>query len=1113
MKEQFPRKLDRWALGLMIVFSFLSVGYWAFRIGTDDFGEPWQIAQVGHFAPWRTLGKNKRVVAVGTDRHFNDIVLHDRKASPKHFILERRGGEGNWRAILRNRTVERRILIKKASGRIFKINRYRFSNGVVELGFPLKEGKDSSKDLRKDDKCSPSKLLSFLRLQTFKVEKNISSASADQSSLKWASFEVRVKRFPPIIRSEEQLYLTREFRGHRQRVRLIESRRYRLPSSLGHYLEFQRGHWYYKKGKKLHRFEGPFVWKVEKGKKKLQGFYRLEKVIVPLQWTLAPQYFLKQVGKSCEFPLRSESIQQSLEIGDIAKLYFFKKYLFLQHLGRVDLSVKIFSNGKENRELGIGTVEDGDYIFAGQLVYKVHLNRDGVRLMLVPNPSRHFFLPGFKENPSYHYPMKRVLLSHHPLMVSGGRGVKGVFDKWIVRTSFLGQWIQNQQGDPSNSLFILQKENEHTVTLKPLKGTLFHQADLSGKIIGQQLTKAFVVDPDKLYYARRFYFRIFRPSYFGLSWWLVVCWVLVFGGVLGLLYWVVMTGRLRLSPIPSDEVLEHLTASDDPRRMLLREKLFSKLTWAWLPFTLLLPMAIFLNGLGIYVLAHLSLSSLALNNNSFLYRQFLWSLVGIVIFFFVIWVDEWNWSLIRRLGKTSWKWVKARLIKWNLLSPKKPLKIIQSEREEVFAPKKKPNLFIYFVLYLGLVLLFYFFLHAQLPFGFFFIFIIFLFFLFLYWYLIRLYLYKNDGNPIAQRNITYNWLAIFLLAAVPIVGLIFPPLVHNHFFLKLGPLGTVKLSEFAIIAAIHLFAGFLGLEIFELRFIKAHRFQEAKEQKVGGSFGKYMNVFWGAFLLFIFYLMLLGSIWALYTVQGDLGPALILTLAFSLYILFTSMIPAATKLVTWMRFLVFFSFLGIVIGMSFQLSFSPEVAQHFSQLRKIVERVSLWNQPWRFMVGEQLLQNQWNLAAYNDAFQWFNNLHSDFVFTAVVRVLSPFWGYFIIVVTALFPVLTFGLTWLHLLPLNSEVTAKNIEGQKGMRAWRQYHREQYIRALIMLFGSLYLFSQNFIHIGSVLGVTPMTGVTLTWISSGGTSLVACYIVLGVIYRQMRHHSLERGEGR
>ena len=171
----------------------------------------------------------------------------------------------------------------------------------------------------------------------------------------------------------------------------------------------------------------------------------------------------------------------------------------------------------------------------------------------------------------------------------------------------------------------------------------------------------------------------------------------------------------------------------------------------------------------------------------------------------------------------------------------------------------------------------------------------------------------------------------------------------------------------------------------------------------------------------------------------------------------------------------------------------PDLAGSYYQLAKVGERVTIWHEPWRMAVGEQILQNRWALAGYSGTFQWFSNLHSDFVLTAVARVLSPAWAGVVVLLTLYTPLAAMALAGLRWTPVFRDDPLHEAARKRSAT----------VRCLIILFCGLYLFIQNFVHIGSVLGLIPMTGVTLSWISSGGTNTVVCYLVLSMLYVALR----------
>jgi len=65
-------------------------------------------------------------------------------------------------------------------------------------------------------------------------------------------------------------------------------------------------------------------------------------------------------------------------------------------------------------------------------------------------------------------------------------------------------------------------------------------------------------------------------------------------------------------------------------------------------------------------------------------------------------------------------------------------------------------------------------------------------------------------------------------------------------------------------------------------------------------------------------------------------------------------------------------------------------------------------------------------------------------------------------------------------------------------------REPYGRFLAFGIGSL-LAAQTFINLGVAMGLLPTTGITLPFVSSGGSSFISCCIMAGIVLSIARHH--------
>lgn len=73
-------------------------------------------------------------------------------------------------------------------------------------------------------------------------------------------------------------------------------------------------------------------------------------------------------------------------------------------------------------------------------------------------------------------------------------------------------------------------------------------------------------------------------------------------------------------------------------------------------------------------------------------------------------------------------------------------------------------------------------------------------------------------------------------------------------------------------------------------------------------------------------------------------------------------------------------------------------------------------------------------------------------------------------------------------------------------------RNQFRRNLLVAFGILFM-TQTFIIVGGVIKLIPLTGVTLPFISYGGSSLLSSFITIGIIEAVIRLYRIDREEAR
>jgi cell division protein FtsW (lipid II flippase) len=65
-------------------------------------------------------------------------------------------------------------------------------------------------------------------------------------------------------------------------------------------------------------------------------------------------------------------------------------------------------------------------------------------------------------------------------------------------------------------------------------------------------------------------------------------------------------------------------------------------------------------------------------------------------------------------------------------------------------------------------------------------------------------------------------------------------------------------------------------------------------------------------------------------------------------------------------------------------------------------------------------------------------------------------------------------------------------------------REPYGRTIVLGMAALVI-TQTFINLAVALGLFPTTGITLPFVSSGGSSFISCCIMMGIVWSVANHH--------
>ncbi len=341
------------------------------------------------------------------------------------------------------------------------------------------------------------------------------------------------------------------------------------------------------------------------------------------------------------------------------------------------------------------------------------------------------------------------------------------------------------------------------------------------------------------------------------------------------------------------------------------------------------------------------------------------------------------------------------------------------------------------------------------------------------------------------------WLGILSLLLTTILTLARIGSRHNGFFFRVPVIGvTLKFSEFAKIFFSVGFARMfarglqtarggdnLGIEDHRLNW---RRLLFPKRHHKSSTGEALLYVLRKIVLLAI----LLGVIFGLYVLQNDLGPGLIFTLTLALFLAFVmgqyNRGLRGFGLHAGPQFFLFFLVLGVMLlwlALPVELKAwdGPVGSVVAPILDKIVERLNLWWEPWRFTRGDQVVQSLWTVSGVAGELRYFPNLHSDFAFSALVHRYGVAVGYGVLLAYVAF--------FVNGLALSRALYREAV---------RQGSTLLYEDSFTVLLGCLVLVAEAAIHIGACLNLTPLTGVNLPFVSSGGTSLITSYGLLGVI---------------
>jgi peptidoglycan glycosyltransferase len=285
-------------------------------------------------------------------------------------------------------------------------------------------------------------------------------------------------------------------------------------------------------------------------------------------------------------------------------------------------------------------------------------------------------------------------------------------------------------------------------------------------------------------------------------------------------------------------------------------------------------------------------------------------------------------------------------------------------------------------------------------------------------------------------------LALLLLPLVPGVGRV---INGSRIWVSIGPV-NFQPGEFAKIALAIFFAGYLVEKSDLLRISKEIGPIPVPDPKHLGP----VLLAWGASLIVM-------------VAERDLGSSLLF------FTLFLVIIWVATQRVSY-----------LVVGL---LLFTGGALFAHAQFTHVQERVDIWLNPWPVAndEGYQIVQSAFSMADGGITGAGLGlgvptkipEVETDFIFAAIVEELG------LLGATAIL------ISFLLIIGAGLRIALRTTNGFEGLLAV----------GLTTLIGM-----QAFIIMGGILRLMPLTGVTLPFVSYGGSSLIANFVLIALLLR-------------
>lgn len=262
-----------------------------------------------------------------------------------------------------------------------------------------------------------------------------------------------------------------------------------------------------------------------------------------------------------------------------------------------------------------------------------------------------------------------------------------------------------------------------------------------------------------------------------------------------------------------------------------------------------------------------------------------------------------------------------------------------------------------------------------------------------------------------------------------------------------------------------------------------------------------------------------GLVVGLYGLRGDLGPLMVL-------------VPAIGVTVAWWvlpwtpragedaerdllgRVAVFGAYAALfVVALATLWALVPAIEANLSELpvfgehvRRAVDRLETFRAVWWTEAGHWSTTAAWIAAGDFANERFVSNLHSDLAFVAVMQSFHPIRA---AIVLAGFVALVGGLGALGASLLGrseaswaqAEAEAKASDDRELRRRFRTEALPSFLDAgavgTFAVFTAAYLAAEVTVHVGTCFDTLPQTGITLPWVSSGGSASVGFAVIVAV----------------